>query len=622
MTQKSIEEKYKWLDDIEHVLLRPGMYIGSTNFHSARSYLLDTDGKFYQYDITYNPGFIQLFEEIMSNAVDEHIRGSGLNKIKITVNKECITVWDNGGIPVVKHREHDMWVPELIFSKLKAGSNFDDSEKRLVAGTHGVGATVTNIFSKKFIVRTADGKKELYQEFTNNMKDVTEAKIKASDKNFTEITFYPELERFKMKEIDEISVDFLRKRVIDLAACNPKLKIEFNGESYKFNTYKDYCALYLKTGGLVYEQSANWKIAVGLSSDGFQHVSFANSIETKDGGTHVDYIFNQISNGLKELIKKKYKVDVKPSEIKNHMFLFINANITNSSFSSQTKDKLITEPKNFGSEHIVSDKFIKDIFDSEIIATVLDWLERKKLAEDKKNQRQLNKSLDKVKVLKLIDAKKTGQREDCTLGLFEGDSAASSFRKFRDPNLQGAFPLRGKFLNVSELTNSQIVKNEEVKNLMASIGLKLGEVPSNLRYGKIYIYTDADPDGDAIAAMLMNFFAKYWPKLFDQGRIFKVMTPLVVAKNGSNTVNFYTDDEYEEWEHKQKDLKKWKIEYKKGLASLEDFEYREIIQKPKTVMIQRDVSYADTLASWFAGDSSDRKEKILGYSIESKKALF
>jgi DNA gyrase/topoisomerase IV subunit B len=145
---------------------------------------------------------------------------------------------------------------------------------------------------------------------------------------------------------------------------------------------------------------------------------------------------------------------------------------------------------------------------------------------------------------------------------------------------------------------------------MASLGLKLGEEPKGLRYGRVYIYTDADPDGNSIAALLINFFNRFWPELFDQGRIYKVMTPLVVAKKGKDSINFYTNEEFELWE-KKNSAKGWNIEYKKGLAALEDLEYAEIIKNPKVVQIKNDKEYKQSLDAWFGADSAPRKERIL-----------
>jgi DNA gyrase/topoisomerase IV subunit B len=189
-------------------------------------------------------------------------------------------------------------------------------------------------------------------------------------------------------------------------------------------------------------------------------------------------------------------------------------------------------------------------------------------------------------------------------------SALSAVRKFRDPQSFGAFPLKGKFLNVNELKPSDVIKNREVVDLMGSLGLRLGEAPENLRYGKIYIYTDADPDGDAIAALLINFFAKFWPELFTENRIFRIMTPIVVAQKGKQTMSFYTNTEYHKW-FNEIDPKPWSIEYKKGLASLEDVEYNDIIRNPNTLLISSDKLFKQTLSEWFGGDSAPRKAKLL-----------
>jgi DNA topoisomerase-2 len=613
---KNVEQKYRKLTDVEHVLLRPGMYVGSIKPHDSELFLLGSDNRFKKTQVTYNPAFLKIFDEIISNSVDEHKRNPKLNKIEVTIDKEksLITISDNGGIPVQKHKEYDEWIPELIFSNLKTGSNFDDSEERLVAGTNGVGATLTNIFSKEFKIKTCDGKKVFEQIFTENMHKKGKVKISDGRKGFTEINYLPDLERFGMTSIDQTHFSLMKKRVIDAAACNPKLSVSFNGEAFTFKSFKQYTEYYVE--GAFYEESERWKVGVGLSEDGFQQVSFVNSVETKDGGTHVEYVANQITNWLREKIKRKHRVEVKPSELRNHMFLFVEASIVNSGFSSQTKEKLITEPKDFGSYHEISEKMLKLIFSSEIIKQLLDWIQQKKLADERKQLRALNKFLDKTKIIKLIDAKSKDHREKCSLAIFEGDSASSAFRQYRDPMTMGAFPLRGKFINVMELPNAKVIQNVEVKNLMASIGLKMGEEPKDIRFGKIFIYSDADPDGDSIAGLLINFLGKYWPELFERCVVCRVMTPLVVCKKGNDKKWFYTNKDFESWEGSQKTLSGWSIEYKKGLAALENEEYREIIQNPNYFVLDKGRDFQGTLETWFSGDSAPRKLKILGIDEE------
>lgn len=610
----SIDKKYQKLDDISHVIARPGMYIGSIKPHTATKWVLDNE-KMVQQELTYNPGFLKIFDEIITNSVDESKRtGSKLTTVKVTIKDNTISIWDNGGIPVVKHTEHNEWIPEMIFSNLKSGSNFDDTEERSWAGTNGVGSTLTNIYSNEFIISTCDGKNHFYQTYKNNMRDRVEAKIKKSKVAHTEITFKPDFEKFGLDGIDEDHFKMIQKRIHDLAACNTHLKIYFNDNLINLNSFEDYIKLYVTEYFYETNKEKTWSIAIALSENGFQQISFANSTETYDGGTHVDYIMNQIVVELREFFVKKHKVDIKPSELKSHMFLFLDSTVINPSFSSQTKEKLITEVKDFGCSFEVSKKLTQLILKSEIVNSILDWIQQKKSADDNKLQRELNKKLSKIKVEKLIDAKGK-DRWKCSLGLFEGDSASGAFRKYRSPETMGAFSLKGKFINVSEITNQKLVQNTEAVNLMAAIGLKLGQQIElkHLRYGKILFYTDADVDGNSISALLINFFYKYWPEIFDRGMIYKVETPIVVAVPKSKKIKkilFYTQTEYNEWADKN-DLKNFEIKYKKGLAALVDDEYQDIINSPRMTKISKDEISTEYLDIWFGKNADLRKTELL-----------
>jgi len=611
---KKIEDKYKKLTDIEHVILRPGMYIGSIKPHTANKWVLEED-KMTQREVTYNPGFLKIFDEIITNSVDESKReGSKLNTIKVTIKDDVISVWDNGGIPVIKHQEHNEWIPEMIFSNLKAGSNFDDDDSRTWAGTNGVGSVLVNIYSKKFTISTCDGKNHFSQTFTDNMRSRTDAKVVKGTSKHTEITFATDFEKFGLTNIDEDHYKMIEKRIYDLAACNPTLKIYFNGKLINLNSFEDYIKLYTDEYFFECNKNKTWSIAVAISENGFQQISFANSTETYDGGTHVDYVMGQIVTQLREFFLKKHKVDIKPTELKNHMTLFLDSTIINPSFSSQTKEKLITEVKEFGTTFEVSNKLVQSILKSEIVNSILDWIEQKKNADENKLQREINKKLSKIKVEKLIDAKGK-DRWKCSLGLFEGDSAAGAFRKYRTADTMGAFSLRGKFINVSEITNQKLVQNTEAVNLMAAIGLKLGQAIElkHLRYGRIFFYTDADVDGNAISALLINFFFKYWPEMFERKMIYKVETPIVVAiprAKGKKKILFYSQTEYNDWAQNN-DLKTFEIKYKKGLAALVDDEYQDIINNPRLTLITKNDVSSGALETWFGKNADLRKTELL-----------
>jgi DNA topoisomerase-2 len=445
------------------------------------------------------------------------------------------------------------------------------------------------------------------------MRERTEPTIEKSKKNHTEITYLPDYEKFKMEGLDETHFNLIKKRTVDIAACNPGIKIYFNNELVNSKTFADYVSLYTEGAFFESNKEKNWHIGIAASNEGFRQVSFVNSTETYDGGSHVDYVLNQIIAELRLFFQKKHKVDIKPSEIKNHIFLFLNTTVINPSFSSQTKEKLITEVKDFGFTYQASAKLIKEILKSEIVETILDWIARKKDADANKLAREVNKNLAKIKVDKLIDAKGKN-RQDCCLALFEGDSAASAFRTYRNPDLHGAFCLRGKFVNATDMTNAKLIENKEVLNFMAAMGLRLGEVaePEKLRYGKILIFTDADFDGYSINGLLINFFWKYWPELFYNKMVYRVETPIVVSQNikSKKKINFYTQDEYNKW-LEGITPKEWIIKYKKGLAALSNDEYEEIILKPRLMSILPDDFSADSLNIWFGKDAELRKLELL-----------
>ena len=612
---KKIEDKYKVLDQISHILLRPGTYVGSNKPGKFTRWIIE-DERMLQKEVTIIPSFIKIFDEVITNAVDEHQRNNSLNRIDVTIDREknTISVRDNGGIPVEIHKEHGQYVPEVIFGNLMSGSNYDDTDERTVAGLNGLGSKLTNVFSKEFIVSSCDGKNHFTQTFSDNMRSRTQPIIKKSKANHTQITYKPDLSQFGIEEIDEDHYKMMEKRVYDLAGCNSGIKFYFNDKLLNFSTFEDYIKLYVDEYFFETKKDKTWSIAVALSENGFQQVSFSNSIETYDGGTHVDYIMSQIISQMREFFLKKHKVDIKPSELRNHMTLFLNSTVINPSFSSQTKEKLITELKEFGTTFEVSPKFIQSILKSEIVNSILDWIQQKKNADDNKLQRELNKKLSKIKVEKLIDAKGK-DRWKCSLGLFEGDSAAGAFRKYRTPESMGAFSLRGKFINVSEITNQKLVQNTEAVNLMASIGLKLGQPIDlkSLRYGRVLIYTDADVDGNSISGLLINFFYKYWPEMFERRMVYKVETPIVVASakdKKKGKMFFYTQTEYNEWESKV-DLKNWEVSYKKGLAALVDDEYKDIINDPRLTLLTKDDVSETSLDIWFGKNSDLRKTELL-----------
>jgi len=307
-----------------------------------------------------------------------------MDTIKVNVNTEdnTISVYNNGkGIPIELHSKENIYIPELIFGHLLAGSNFDDDEKKLVGGRNGFGAKLANIYSHEFTLETADKntKKKYKQTWTKNMTVCGAAKItsNARGEEYTRVTFKPDLARFGMDTIDDDTAGLLRKRVYDMAGVLKNCKVFLNDERLKIKNFKQYVEMHLesvaaeqadKSGGaalvkptVIYEQiHPRWEVAFAVSDGTFQHVSFANSIATTKGGTHVNYIADQIAKNLIAGITKKNKAaTVKGPQVKGHMWVFVNAVIENPTFDSQTKEQLTLTASKFGSKPVITEEFMK-----------------------------------------------------------------------------------------------------------------------------------------------------------------------------------------------------------------------------------------------------------------------
>lgn len=200
-------------------------------------------------------------------------------------------------------------------------------------------------------------------------------------------------------------------------------------------------------------------------------------------------------------------------------------------------------------------------------------------------------------------------------GIICHNSAIGSFRKYRNPETMGAFPLKGKFTNVTDVSKSKLSQNDEVIGLMAAIGLKFGEkVDRNkLRYGRIYLVTDQDFDGYSIASLLLNFFNTFWPELFEYEMIYKIDTPLLVATSKvkkNEEYKIYSIDEFNEWLIKN-DVNKYNISYKKGLSALSEDNYNDMVNNPKLTLIKKSDVCDEKLDIWFGNNSDLRKKELL-----------
>ncbi|XP_058073689.1 DNA topoisomerase 2-like isoform X2 [Magnolia sinica] len=639
---KTIEETYQKKTQLEHILLRPDTYIGSVEKHTQTLWVYE-GGEMVHRSITYVPGLYKIFDEILVNAADNKQRDPSMDSVKVEINAEenCISIYNNGdGVPIEVHQEEGVYVPELIFGHLLTSSNYDDNVKKTTGGRNGYGAKLTNIFSTEFVIQTADGKrqKKYKQVFTNNMGNKSEPSITKckGGENWTKVTFKPDLAKFNMTHLEDDVVALMKKRVVDVAGCLGKtVKVELNGQKVPVKSFLDYINLYLQSAAksrdvesvprITEKVNDRWEICVSLSDGHFQQVSFVNGIATIKGGTHVEYVTNQIANHLVAIVNKKNKdANMKPHTVKNHLWVFVNALIDNPAFDSQTKETLTTRQSSFGSKCELSQELLKKVAKSGVVENLLSWADFKQSKDMKKTDGSKIGRITDIK--KLNDANEAGKRnaEKCTLILTEGDSAkalAVAGISVVGSNHYGVFPLRGKLLNVREASAKQIMDNAEIQHIKKILGLQQGrqyDSVKSLRYGHLMIMTDQDHDGSHIKGLLINFFHMFWPSLLKiPSFLVEFVTPIVKAthKKSKKVLPFYNMPEFESWkESLGENVKDWSTKYYKGLGTStanEGKEYFREIDKHKKEFMWMDEQDGDAIELAFSRKKIEARKNWL-----------
>ncbi|TMW62920.1 hypothetical protein Poli38472_005538 [Pythium oligandrum] len=673
--EESVEQIYQKKTPLEHVLLRPGMYIGSVETTKDTMWILsknDEDGalRMKQQVVEYVPALYKIFDEIIVNAVDNKVRDPSMRHLDVVVDpgnkangfKPWISVHNDGkGIPVKFHKGEGVYVPELVLGHLLTGSNFDDTSARLTGGRHGYGAKLTNIFSQEFVVETGDTSTGLRyrQVWRNNMRERGEPEIsplEPGQQDFTRVSFSPDLAKFEMDKLTAGMTRVLKKRVFDVAGCLSDVRVTLNGEKLPIEGFESYLQSFQHSTTIANPDDPSssradyifsrvnkrWQVGVLPSDVGFVQVSFVNGMSTLRGGTHVNYVADQICRRVADHINKKHaELNLTPAQVKPHVAVFINCLIENPTFDSQMKEYMSSRPATYGSTCLLSERFLKMVVtNSGIVERVVDAAKSKQRAALMKKVSGTARSKTSVNVPKLEDANLAGgaRSQECALILTEGDSAkalAVAGLAVIGRDTFGVFPLRGKVLNVRDATDSQLAKNAEFAHLCTILGLKMGETydtpekREQLRYGKVIIMTDQDHDGSHIKGLLFNLFHSFWPELLQtDGFLSEFITPIikVTPKRGkkSDVLSFYSLPEYMEWKNglPDEELKHYTIKYYKGLGTSTSAEGREYFRDLSRHLV--DFRWAgnadgDALEMVFSKTrAGDRKEWLLNeYSPQS-----
>ncbi|KAL7998934.1 putative ribosomal protein S5 domain 2-type [Plasmopara halstedii] len=644
----SVESTYQKKTPLEHVLLRPGMYIGSVETTKNIMWMPSFEStpaedaeeiRMKQQAVEYVPALYKIFDEIIVNAVDNKVRDPSMKHLDVIIDpgdqlngyRPWISVFNSGkGIPIKFHKTEKVYVPELVLGHLLTGSNFDDTAARLTGGRHGYGAKLTNIFSQEFVVETGDTSMGLRykQVWYNNMRTRGEPEITEYTgnglKDFTKVSFSPDLKKFDMVKLTASMMRVLKKRVYDVAGCLSDVEVTLNGKRVPISGFESYVQAFshsttttsnpdsAKSSEYSHEDAIpgskyiysrvnkRWEIGILPSDVGFVQVSFVNGMSALRGGSHVGYVSDQICRRVVEYVNKKYQeLSITTAHVKPHLAIFINCQIENPTFDSQMKEYMSSRPVTYGSTCVLSERLLKLVLtDSGIVKRVVQQARaRQRAALLKKVSSTRAKSMS-VNVPKLEDANLAGgpRSSECSLILTEGDSAkalAVAGLAVVGRDQFGVFPLRGKLLNVRDATVSQLGKNAEFAHLCTILGLRMDErfdteeARQKLRYGRVITMTDQDHDGSHIKGLLLNLFHTFWPELLKRRDFLsEFITPIIKVSPTSKRVGternletrrFFSLPEYFDWKASidSTDLKYYTIKYYKGLGTSTSAEGRE-----------------------------------------------
>ena len=619
------EREFKILTDVEHVLLRPNMYIGGINLTENEQWVYDKEsGKFSYGTVKYVPAVIKCASELIDNSIDVAIDTNfeKATRIQVRVDDKSIEVVDNGiGIPCEPPKNkpgETRTCAEIAWTTLKSGTSFGENRNKI--GTNGVGSSCVNVFSSLFIGESDDGTRRQTITCRKNLSEINTGRIlKSSGKSGVRVYCEPDLKRFNLEKIDGVHKNLIYQRLINLAISYPKIKFSFNGEKISVNE-KKFSSMFSEN--CVVESGDNFMVCVFPNeSDEFRHFTYVNGIDMRKGGTHIDYLSYELTSRVRDKLIKKYK-SIRPADIKNKISLVaFFTDFANPEFDSQTKESLSNSQGDI-TRHLNGkldfDRMAKAMLKNDaIIGPVVDTF---KLKEELKARQEL-KQTKKTKVRS--DKYFPGIGEKKYLFLVEGLSAGGGLMKCLGRDGKYFFCLRGLALNAFSASLQKIAANQEIKDVLNIIGLDLTNKTDRhvINFDRIVIATDADVDGINITSMLLGWWYRLCPDLYSQGKICKLNTPIVIVKDQKDNIRkwFFTLDEFKSWEKTNTD-NKLKIVYLKGLGSLSTSDLDYIIQQQGFDSLLEeyvlDENSKEYFENWLGDDSEPRKKYITDFSLD------
>ncbi len=608
------------LEGLEAVRKRPSMYIGST------------DGR----------GLHHLVYEVVDNSIDEALAGF-CSEIDVTINPNgSVTVIDNGrGIPIDPHPVHKKSALEVVMTILHAGGKFDKNTYKVSGGLHGVGVSVVNALSEWTEVEVSRDGKKYFQRYIRGKPESDVREIGTSDTTGTKTTFKPDTKIF---ETTDFQYDILLNRLRELAFLNRGLIINlkdlrspegqaetfnYSGGIIEFVEYLNKKKQPLHEKPIYFERQRDdmvVEIAMQYTNGYTENVySFANNINTHEGGTHIIGFKTALTRVANDYIKanKLSKEDEKLTgdDVREGLTAIISVKLMEPQFEGQTKTKLGNSEVKGIVDSLVTDGLAEYFEENPKVANII--LDKALLAqrarEAAKKARELTrrKSALEVSTLpgKLADCSNKNPAE-CEIYIVEGDSAGGSAKQGRDRSFQAILPLRGKILNVEKSRLAKILKNNEVISLITAIGTGVSEDfdLENARYHKIIIMTDADVDGAHIRTLLLTLFFRYMRHLIDAGYVYIAQPPLYKIKKGKMDYYAYSDKELAD---KVKELgeKGVAIQRYKGLGEMNPGQLWETTMDPESrTLLQvtlEDAIRADEIFRILMGDEVEPRRNFI-----------
>lgn len=610
------------LTGLEPVRKRPGMYIGTTS----------------------SKGLHHLVYEVVDNSVDEALAGVA-NTIEVVIYEDgSISVEDNGsGIPVEVHPQTGKSTLETVLTILHAGGKFDNSAYKVSGGLHGVGVSVVNALST-WLVATVKRNEKVYQQKFSRGETTTELEIVGeSTETGTMIRFMPDPEIFK--ETTEFEYEVLEARLREMAFLNKGIMISledlrdgkkevfhYEGGIMSFVEYKNRNKTPIHKEVVYIEEMRDGtlvEVAMQYTESYSENImTFANNINTEEGGSHLSGFRSALTKtlndyGRKNNIIKEKEENLSGDDVREGLTAIISVKLPDPQFEGQTKAKL----GNSETRGIVDSVVSKDLGDfleenPKTAKTILDKaLSARRARDAARKARDLTRKKNMLESMtlpgKLADCH-NADNETTEIFLVEGNSAGGSAKDGRDSEFQAILPLRGKILNVEKVRLDRILNSDEIKNMITAFGTGIGEEFNidNLRYNKIIIMTDADVDGAHIMTLLLTFFYRYMPQLIEGGHVYVAQPPLFGILRGTKAVRYAYDER--ELQRSLNELgrdKKFEIKRYKGLGEMDAEDLWQTTMNPDNRVLLRveisDAAKADETFSMLMGSEVEPRREFI-----------